>query len=98
MLNLMEIWTYLSFFMLDLYLRHITKMALETSASLGRLLLRLRMDLKVEISLLEDDGNKQKVEAFSSTSLSQFLQTVLSLSRSKGTGGTMLKKKLFELN
>lgn len=57
------------------------------------------MDLKVEISLLGDDGNKQKVEVEAlSNTLLQFLQIILSVSRSKRTGGTMLKEKLLEPN
>lgn len=61
------------------------------------------MDLKVEISLgggEANDGNKQKaeVEALSKTLLSQFLQITLAVPRSKGTGGAMLKEKLWELN
>ena len=87
----MEIYTNLSFFMLDLYLlKLITKIASETGASRRRLLLRFRVDLKVEIPLLGDDGKKLKIEALSNTSLLQFLQTVLSLS--KGTGGTTMRK------
>lgn len=64
----MEIQTNLSFVMLDLHLlRPITKIVFETSTSQGRPFLRFRMDVKVEISVLEDNKNKQEVEALSNT-------------------------------
>lgn len=52
------------------------------------------MDLKVETSDGRNDRNKQKVEALSNTSLPQFLQTVPSLSISKGIGGNYVQGKI----